>query len=140
MEFDSAVAARRVFEHVQVSDELGDELETAIDAAERFSESAGEEASEAYNELIEIGFRHPEAVMFREFLVYITWSHLMDETHPEHFSRGLAFCQDLIRRDSGGDTERLKRLRGMERSFRAGLGTESEDVLDYDADLPKGGD
>jgi hypothetical protein len=138
MEFDPAVAAREVFAQVQASNELGDELVVAVEAYERFSSSAGNEASEAYRELIAIGASHPEALAFGEFLVYITWSHLMDETHSEHFSRGLALCQDLLRRDSGGDEQRVRRLRAMERSFRAGLTTESGEGLDYDADLPKG--
>jgi hypothetical protein len=140
MEFDPAVAAWEVFAQVQASNELGDELMAAVEAYERFSSSAGEEASEAYRELIAIGSRHPEALAFGEFLVYITWSHLMDETYTEHFSRGLALCRDLLLRDSGGDEQRVRRLRAIERSFRAGLSAESKEGLDYDADLPKGGD
>jgi len=140
MHFDPAVAARQVFSQVQASKELGEELEAAVDAEDRFSSSAGEEASEAYHELVAIGVCHPEAFAFGEFLVYITWCHLMDETHPEHFKRGLVLCQDLLTRDSGEDVERVKRLRAMEGSFRAGLGTESGDLMDFDADTPKGGD
>jgi len=140
MQFDPAVAARQVFSQVQASKELGEELKAAVDAEDRFSSSAGEEASEAYHELVGIGVRHPEAFAFGEFLVYITWCHLMDETHPEHFKRGLVLCQDLLTRDSGEDVERVKRLRSMEGSFRAGLGTESGDLMDFDADTPKGGD
>ena len=140
MSFDPAVAARQVFAQVQVSNELGEELEAAIEAEERFSNSAGEEASEAYRELLAIGARHPEAAAFGEFLVYITWCHIIDETHPEHFNYGLALCQDLIQRDSGGNAERLVRLRGMEQSFRAGLGADSGDLMDYDTDTPQGGD
>ena len=141
MEFDPAVAARQALAKVQeASNELDGDLEAALAAEERFSGSAGEEASEAYRELIAIGARHPGAVAFGEFLVYITWSHLMEETEPEHFQRGLALCQNLLRLDSGGDSERLDRLRSMEESFRAGLGKESEDVMDYEADTPQGGD
>jgi hypothetical protein len=140
VKFDPAVAARKVFSQVEASNELGADLEAALAAEIRFSSGAGEEASEAYRELVAIGERHPEATAFGEFLVYITWSHLMDETHPEHFKRGLALCQDLLRRETGGDPERVERLRSMEQSFRAGLGSESRDELNYDADLPKGGD
>ena len=141
MQFDPAVAARQALAKVQESsNELGGELEAALAAEERFSGSAGEEASEAYRELVEIGARHPEACNFGEFLVYITWSHLMDDTQPEHFQRGLALCQNLLRLDSGGDLERLDRLRAMEQSFQAGLGMESEDESDYEADTPQGGD
>ena len=140
MEFDPAIAARQVFEQVQKSNELGEELEAVVEAEERFSSSAGDEAREAYHQLVAIGARYPEAVGFGEFLVYITWSHLMDETYPEHFKRGLALCEDLLKRDSGGDPGRVKRLRGMEQSFRAGLGETGEDLMEYDTDTPKGGD
>jgi hypothetical protein len=140
MDFDPAVTAWQVFTQVQASNELGEELAAAVSAEERFSSGGGEEVSEAYHELVAIGARHPEATTFGEFLVYITWSHLMDETHPEHFKRGVALCQDLLRRDLGWDAVRLKRLRSMERSFRAGLGEKPEDVMDYDADTLKGGD
>ena len=140
MHFDPAVAARQVFLQVQISNELGEELEAAVAAEDRFSNSAGKEASEAYHELVGIGVRHPEAFAFGEFLVYITWCHLMDETHPEHFKRGLALCQNLLKRSSEGEAECLKRLRSMEQSFRAGLGTESGDLMDFEADAPKGGD
>ena len=140
MGFDPAVAAKEVFSQVQASDELGEELEAAIEAEELFSNSAGEEASEAYRELLAIGACHPEAETFGEFLVYTTWCHIMDETHPEHFKYGLALCQALIQRDSGGDAERLVRLKGMEQSFRAGLGADSVDLMDYDADNPQGAD
>lgn len=140
MNFDPAVTASQLFRQVQTSQELGGELEAAVAAEERFSSGAGEEASTAYRELIAIGARHPEAELFGEFLIYITWSHLMDETVPEHFQRGVALCQALLRRDAGGDAARLKRLRAMERSFRAGLGETTEDVMDYDADILEGGD
>jgi len=125
---------------VQVSSELGKEFEAAVAAQERFSSGSGEEVSEAYRELVAIGARHPEAEAFGEFLVYATWCQLMDETVPEHFQRGVALCQALLRRDLGGDAERLKRLRTMEQSFRAGLGETVDDEMDYDADTLKGGD
>jgi hypothetical protein len=64
----------------------------------------------------------------------------MDETVAEHFHRGLALCRALLQRESGGDDERLVRLRAMEQSFHAGLGGRAEDVMDFDADTLKGGD
>ena len=140
MNFDPAIAAWQVFTRVQTSDELGAELEAAIAAHERFSSGSGDEAAEAYRELVAIGARHPEATGFREFLVYATWCHLMDDRCPEHFQRGAALCQALLQGDPGEDVERLNRLRAMERSFRAGLGESGADVMDYDADSFKGGD
>jgi hypothetical protein len=140
MNFDPAIVAWQVFQRVQVSTDLGGDLAAAIAAQERFSSGAGDEASEAYRELVAIGERHPEAAAFGEFLVYTTWSHLMDETVEEHFRRGLALCRTLLQRESDPAPERLARLRAMERSFLAGLGEKAEDLLDYEADTLKGGD
>lgn len=140
MQFDPAVAARQAFAKVQTSDELGDELAAAVAAEERFSSSTGDEASEAYRELLAIGARHPEAAFFGEFFVFITWTHVMDETTPENFRRGLVLCQQLLQRGSIDDAERVQRLRAIEQSFRNGLGEEPEELIDYDADTFKGGD
>jgi hypothetical protein len=140
MQFDPAISAQQAFAKVQATKELGDELEAAVAAEERFSTSAGDEASAAYRELLAIGARNPEASFFTEFLVYATWTHLMDETTPENFRRGLVLCQQLLQSGSVDDEVRLTRLRAIELSFRGGLGEKSEDVMGYDADLPKGGD
>ncbi len=140
MHLDPAITAWRAFTRVQASGELGVDLEAAVAAQERFSSGAGEEASAAYRELVEIGERHPQAAGFGEFLVYATWCHLMDEAAPEHFRLGLALCQRLLQGETGWESERLQRLRAMEQSFRAGLGERVEDVLDYDADAFEGGD
>ncbi len=140
MMFDAAVSAQQAFARARDCNELGEEMNAAVEAEERFSNGVGEEASEAYRELVAIGERHPQALAFREFLVYITWCHLMDETQPEHFRRGLILCDDLLERDDGKDPERLRRLREIRRSFRTGLGEASDDLLDYEADTPKGGD
>jgi hypothetical protein len=140
MNFDPAIVAWQAFTRVQASNELDEELDAAIAAQERFSSGVGEEASEAYRELVAIGGRHPEAAGFGEFLVYTTWCHLMDETVPEHFQRGVILCRALLQRETGWDAERLSRLRAIEQSFRAGLGDKAEDVMDFDADTLKGGD
>ena len=140
MQFDPAVAAQQAFAKARSSAELGGELATAVEAEERFSTSAGDEASVAYRELVAIGGRHPEASFFLEFLVYTTWCHLMDETVPEHFKRGLALCRRLLRQNPGDESERFQRLRAIQQSFRAGLGGQPEELIDYDADTLKGGD
>lgn len=143
MQFDPAVAAQQAFARARAASELGgelgDELAAAIEAEERFSSTAGDDASAAYRELTAIGERHPEASYFLEFLVYATWCHLMDETVPEHFKRGVALCRQLLQRELG-DAERVTRLRSIEQSFRAGLGETSEELIDYDADTLTGGD
>src|SRR3990172_876565 len=107
MNFYPAITAWQVFTRVQASKELGVELEAAVAALERFSSGTGEEVSEAYRELVAIGAHHPEALVFGEFLVYATWCHLMDETLPEHFTRGVILCRALLQRDAGEDAERL---------------------------------
>jgi hypothetical protein len=140
MQFDPAVAAQQAFKKVRASDELGDELEAAAAAEERFSSGIGDEASEAYRELLAIGARHPEASYFLEFLVYATWSHAMDETTPENFKRGVVLCRHLLQQDLGGDAERTKRLRAIEQSFRNGLGEEPDELIDYETDTFTGGD
>lgn len=140
MNFDPAIVAWQAFTRVQASNELDEELDAAIAAQERFSSGVGDEASDAYRELVAIGARHPEASGFGEFLVYTTWCHLMDETVAEHFQRGATLCRALLQRETGWDAERLSRLRAIEESFRAGLGDKTEDVMDYDADTLKGGD
>lgn len=141
MSFDPGIAAHLAFAEAQESAELGNELAAATEAEERFSSGVGEDASAAYRELVAIGARHPEASYFTEFLIYATWCHLMDETVPEHFRRGLALCRQLLRQlDPGAEAERVKRLRSIEQSFRAGLGEQSEDAMGYDADSFQGGD
>src|SRR6266705_2886563 len=114
MQFDPAISAQQAFAKTQASSELGDELEAAVAAEERFSSSAGDEAAEAYRVLLAIGARHPEASFFTEFLVY--------ETTPENFRRGLVLCQQLLQSGSVDDEIRLKRLHAIEQSFRGGLG------------------
>jgi len=149
MQFDPAVAAQQAFARaralselgVEPGGELGDDLAAAVEAEERFSSGTGEEASAAYRALVAIGVRHPEATYFLEFLVYSTWCHLMDETAPEHFKRGVTLCRQLLGQlDSGGDADRVGRLRSIEQSFRAGLGETAEELIDYDADTLQGGD
>jgi len=140
IQFDPAIAAQQAFSTTRSSAELGNDLEAAVAAEERFSNNAGDEAAEAYRELLAIGARHPEASYFLEFLVYATWTHLMDETTPENFRRGLDLCRNLLQSGSLIDASRVERLRAIEQSFKGGLGEKSEDVMGYDADLPKGGD
>lgn len=141
MQFDPAVVAQQAFARARQLAELGDEMTAAVAAEACFSSSAGEDASAAYHELVAIGARHPEASYFLEFLVYATWCHLMDETVPEHFKRGVSLCRQVLGQlGEGGGAERVNRLRSIEQSFRAGLGETSEELIDYDADTLKGGD
>ena len=141
VQFDPAIAAQGSFTRAQDSGELGDDLEQAREAEAIFSASAGREARAAYFSLQEIGERHPDAVAFQEFLIYITWQQVTEETIPAHFQRGAELCDRYLSRLARGHDEvQAEQIRALRRSFRAGLGQCEDDEAEYDADTPKGGD
>lgn len=141
MQFDPAIAAQASFTRAQHSGELGPDLAQAQEAEAIFSASAGREATAAYYRLIDLGGRHPDAVAFQEFLIYITWQQVTEETIPAHFERGAALCDRYLSRLAHGHDEiQADQIRALRKSFRAGLGLQDEDELDYDADRLKGGD
>ena len=141
MQFDPAIAAQVSFTRAQESGELGPDLEQAREAEAIFSGSAGREATAGYFTLLELGERHPDAVSFQEFLIYITWQQVTEETIPAHFQKGAELCdQYLSRLDHGHDETQAEQISALRRSFRAGLGQGEDDEAEYDADTPKGGD
>ncbi len=142
MDFDPAVAAQASFVRARVSGELGADLDRAVEAEETFSASAGREATAAYFALQKLGEQHPDAVAFQEFLIYITWQQVTEETIPAHFQKGAELCDRYLSRCANeGDEHSVQQIRELRKSFRAGLGmSDDEDDADYDADLPKGGD
>lgn len=141
MHFDPAIAAQASFAHVQNSEELGDDLEAVREAEAIFSGSAGREARDAYFALVALGARHPDAVALQEFLIYITWQQVTEETIPAHFQRGAELCDRYLGRLAPGhNAMQADQIRELRRSFRAGLGISDEDEMDYDADTLKGGD
>jgi hypothetical protein len=141
MQFDPAIAAQRSFKRAQESEELGQDLEQARESEEIFSASAGDEAKAAYFKLQEIGGRHPEAVSFQEFLIYITWQQVTEETIPAHFRRGADLCDRYLNGlKSGHDEVQAAQISELRRSFRAGLGLVDEDEAEFDQDTLKGGD
>lgn len=141
MHFDPAIAAQASFAHAQNSEELGDDLEAVREAEAIFSGSAGREARDAYFALVALGARHPDAVALQEFLIYITWQQVTEETIPAHFQRGAELCDRYLGRLAPGhDAMQADQIRELRRSFRAGLGISDEDEMDYDADTLKGGD
>ncbi|MER3423152.1 MAG: hypothetical protein C4293_07910 [Nitrospiraceae bacterium] len=90
MHFDPAIAAQQSFVRAQQAGELGDTLDAAVKAEEIFSASAGEEAKTAYELLQQIGEQqHHKARCFQEFLIYITWQQVTEETIPRHLRKGL---------------------------------------------------
>ena len=141
MQFDPAIAAQVSFTRAQAAGELGPDLEQAREAEAIFSGSAGREATAGYFALLELGERHPDAVSFQEFLIYITWQQVTEETIPAHFLKGAELCDRYLSRLARGhDETQAEQIRALRRSFRAGLGQSDDDDAEYDADTPKGGD
>lgn len=141
MQFDPAIAAQVSFRRAQESGELGHDLEKAREAEEIFSGSAGREATAGYFTLLELGERHPDAVSFQEFLIYITWQQVTEETIPANFQRGANLCDRYLSRlDRGHDEIQADQISALRRSFRAGLGQSEDDEAEYDDDTLKGGD
>ena len=141
MQFDPAIAAQASFTRAQQAGELGPDLEPAREAEAIFSASAGREARDAYFALQALGARHPDAVAFQEFLIYITWQQVTEETIPAHFQRGAELCDRYLSRLARGhDESQADQIRELRKSFRAGLGLNDDDEADYDADTPQGGD
>ena len=140
MQFDPAIAAQASFARAQASGELGDDLAQAQEAEAIFSGSAGREARDAYFTLQALGTRHPDAVALQEFLIYITWQQVTEETIPAHFQKGAELCDRYLGQLAQPDEIQADQIRELRRSFRAGLGISDDDEADYDADTPKGGD
>ena len=141
MQFDPAIAAQVSFTRAQDSGELGPDLDRAREAEAIFSGNAGREATAGYFTLLELGERHPDAVSFQEFLIYITWQQVTEETIPAHFQKGAELCDRYLSRLARRhDETQAEQIRALRRSFRAGLGQGDDDDAEYDADTPKGGD
>jgi hypothetical protein len=140
MRFDPALAAQDSFRDAQA--ELGADWDTAVELEDTFSSNAGATAREAYEGLLALARRHPNARSFHAFCIYITWQQATEETIARHFETGVTLCEGyLASRDAptGPDVTRIEELYG---SFRAGLGLEEEDdiQIEYRKDTPKGGD
>jgi hypothetical protein len=140
MRFDPALAAQNAFREAET--ELGGDWDTAVELEQVFSSSAGREATEAYEALLNLAQRHPDASAFQAFCIYITWQQVTEETIPRHFHTGLRLCEHYLTSPEGksrADRDQVEELCG---SFRAGLGMDHEDDLqrEFRQDTPKGGD
>ncbi|MDE3119326.1 MAG: hypothetical protein KGL03_09970 [Nitrospirota bacterium] len=145
MHFDPALAAQIAFKQVLASGVLGADEDTAVEAEEVFSASAGSEAKAAYATLQALGRRHSDIQAFQEFLIYITWQQVTEETIPRHFQHGLELCNRYLARfgqAAGSDGAHLGQVRALRESFRGGLGLSEHDdhTEEYDKDAFKGGD
>lgn len=145
MNFDPAIAAQAAFQQVLASRVLGSDAGAAVEAEATFSASAGADAKAAYMTLQELGRTHADAQSFQEFLIYITWQQVTEETIPLHFRRGLDLCNHYLTRfarPTETEDNGLRQVRALRESFRGGLGLAEEDDhgAEYDRDAIKGGD
>jgi hypothetical protein len=140
MRFDPALAAQIAFQDAE--SELGSDWDTAVELEDTFSSNAGATAREAYESLLALGTRYPNAWSFHAFCIYITWQQATEETIPRHFETGLKLCEAYLVSGEVRDPRRLDQIAELHESFRAGLGLEEEDEIqaEYNKDTPRGGD
>ena len=99
-------------------------------------------AREAYESLLALAARYPNAHSFHAFCIFITWQQVTEETIAQHFQTGLRLCETFLASTNGkhqADVEQITELYG---SFRDGLGLDEEDEIhvEFRRDTPKGGD
>ena len=140
MQFDAALAAQETFRRAK--SELGSDWDTAVELESTFSSNAGATAREAYEGLIALAQRYPQAHSFHAFCIYVTWQQATEETIAHHFQTGLRLCESFLASADGkhrSDVEQITELYG---SFRDGLGLDEEDEIqvEFRRDAPKGGD
>jgi hypothetical protein len=140
MRFDPALAAQSAFREAET--ELGGDWDTAVELEQVFSSSAGREATEAYEALLNLAQRHPGASAFQAFCIYITWQQVTEETIARHFHTGLRLCEQYLASPECKSREHLDHVAELCESFRAGLGLQQEDEMqqEFRRDTPKGGD
>ena len=142
MHFDPAIAALHAFQRAEQMEEFGDYEEDIIQAEETFSSDAGPEAKAAYQILQDLGEKLPDAQTFQEFLIYITWQQVTEETIPRHFQKGVVLCERYLNRfgKMAESPETQDQIRSIYASFKAGLGQTDDPVPEYDEDAFQGGD
>jgi len=141
MNFDPAIAAQVALHECEHSGELGEDFERVSEAEEIFSASAGQVAKSAYLELLQIGKIHSQAMSFQEFLIFITWQQVTEETIPLHFQTGVTLCDAYFTNLQGThSSQHFSQIQELYRSYRNGLGLDDTDPHDYDDDIIKGGD
>lgn len=140
MQFDAALAAQETFRRAEA--ELGSDWDTAVELEDTFSSNAGSAAREAYEGLLALATRHPEAHSFHAFCIYITWQQVTEETIAHHFQTGMRLSEVYLASRDGKDQQNIDYVTELYESFRAGLGLEEEDEIqvEFRKDTPKGGD
>lgn len=140
MQFDAALAAQDTFRRAEA--ELGRDWETAVELEETFSSNAGVMAREAYEGLLSLAARYPNAHSFQAFCIFITWQQVTEETIARHFQTGLRLCEAFLGTREEKDAKDIACVTELYESYRAGLGLDEEDEIqiEFRKDTPKGGD
>ncbi len=140
MQFDAALAAQDTLQESET--ELGADWDRAVEIESTFSSNAGATAREAYEQLLALAGRHPDAHRFQAFCIYITWQQVTEETIARHFETGIRLCEAYLVSREAKDSRHLAQISELYGSFRAGLGLDEEDdiVVEFRKDTPKGGD
>ncbi len=140
MQFDAALAAQEVLRGAET--ELGSDWDAAVELEDTFSSNAGATAREAYEGLIALAQRYPEAHSFHAFCIYITWQQVTEETIVHHFQTGMRLSEAYLASPDGKDQRDIDYITELYESFRAGLGLEEEGEIhvEFRKDTPKGGD
>jgi hypothetical protein len=142
MQFDPALAAQESFTQAGTANELGSDWDRAAELEDIFSSNAGTTAREAYEHLVALLSRHPNAHAFHAFCIYITWQQATEETIARHFRTGTALCENYLATPSGKNARDIAQITELYGSFREGLGLEEEDETqqEFRRDTVKGGD
>jgi hypothetical protein len=140
MQFDPALAAQETFRRAEA--ELDSDWDTAVELEETFSSNAGATARAAYEQLLSLATRHPNAHSFQAFCIYITWQQATEETITRHFQTGVRLCEAYLVSREAKHLQDMGQITELYKSFRAGLGLEEEDEIqvEFSRDTPKGGD
>ena len=140
MQFDPALAARAAFPAAEA--ELGPDWPAAVELEERFSSSAGPDASDAYEALLKLAEGRPQARAYQAFCIYITWQQVTEHTIARHFETGARLCERYLRSPEDSTSGDIVQIRELYDSFKAGLGLDQEDdmQIEFKQDVPKGGD
>jgi hypothetical protein len=140
MQFDAALAAQAALQEAEI--ELGSDWDTAVELEGTFSSNAGSTAREAYEGLLSLATRYPEAHSFQAFCIYITWQQVTEETIAQHFQTGMRLSESYLASREGKDHQHIDYVTELYESFRAGLGLDEEDEIqvEFRKDTPKGGD
>ncbi len=143
MNFDPAITAQEALARAYADDDLGDFQPDIEEAEDTFSSETGSEAKGAYETLLAIGETLPEAQAYQEFLIFITWQQVTEETIPRHFHKGVQLTEQFLARFGPQikGTDAYERIVAIRQSFKRGLGDRIESMQDeYDRDAFHGGD